>query len=575
MLKWIASKVKQEASDRSRHPLGTDAAVDEFLSDLPPGRSEGALLDIADWLGDPPRLAAGLDQAAVLRAVRRLDEHAEALVDATWQALLSESRLDHLGEQKLKSLDSFYHGRHLANRLCLDLLDQNPALGGNIAPNLKGLYAQRAINGLVGRLRVQHIRYRVPDAEWWQAATAIIASTQKSGVVNLKQHGYPKDVVASSPWLELMIALFFEISPLGNFTPQQMDLLLRILRWLEPSFMVQDSYSPQSPYCVHLDRLGVPVRVSASQAAAPNQVFIGTGMGYGRLITLRATIKKNGMPEWMAASRCTDDQAFAVIDALIMHWSEKPPQRRHQREEASAELRVVNGFANMRRMIAYSEFARSGRKVGYKSHLEMLKFERRGFADQVEISARDEQRWENATPLETLGMLESAGDRQLMDRWSLKDTSASGMGASAPFLRPWMAIGTYVGYRIDGELDWQIAIVRRIHRTPSGHPSIGLEISPETPRCAQVRRVRMMSGSDPWQEVERDGGAQGFLDAIVLSMSKSLLLLEPGVYSPAAILNLQVGGSRFAIRLLSIMHTSADCECVQYEICEERGPQLA
>lgn len=575
MLKWIASKVKSDTTDRSGHPLGNDAAIDVFLSDLPVGKPESVLLEIADWLADPARLALGLDQGAVLRAVKRLDEHAEAALEHAWAALLGAGRFDHLAEQKLKTLETFYAGRHLANRLCLDLLDHNPGLGGNSATNLKGLHAQRAICGLIGRLRIQHIRYRSPDAEWWQAATAIIASTQKSGVVNLKQLSYPKDVANSSPWLEMLIALFFEISPLGNFTPQQMDLLMRVLRWLEPSFMVQDSYSPQSPYYVQLDRLTVPTRATASMPAEPNRVFIGTGMGYGRLISLRASVKKSGMPDWVTASHCSEDQALAVIDALVMHWSERPPQRRHQREQASAALRVVNGFASIRRMIAYSEFARSGRKVGYKSHLEMLKFERRGFADTVEVSARDEQRWENATPAETLAMLESAGDRQLMDEWALKDTSSSGLGASAPFLRPWMVIGTYVGYRIAEELDWQIAIVRRIHRTPSGHPSIGLETGAETPRCAQVRGVRGVGGGDPWQDIERDGTGQGFRDAIVLSMSRSLLLLEPGVFKLGSILNLQVGGSRFAIRLLAVTHSNADCECFQYEICEDAGPDLA
>lgn len=575
MLKWIASKVKQETTDRSGHPLGSDAAIDAFLSDLPAGRPEGVLLDIADWLGDPGRLASGLDQRGVLRAVRRLDEHAVTAVDKTWQAFLAEQRVDHLGEQKLKALDSYYNGRHLANRLCLDLLDQNPAAAGDDAMRLKGLYAQRAVHGLIGRLRIQHIRYRSPDAEWWQALTAIIMSTQKSGVVNLKQASYPGDVVQSSPWLETLVALFFEIAPLGNFTPQQMDVLMRLLRWLEPSFMVQNTYSAQSPYCVHLDHLGVPARATESLPAVANRVFIGTGMGYGRLMTLRTAIKKSGLPDWLLASQCTEEKALAVIEALIMHWSERPPQRRHERAQADTTIRVVNGFANMRRMIAYSEFARSGRKVGYKSHFEMLKFERRGFADQVEVSARDEERWQNATPIETLGMLESAGDKQLMDLWALRDVSASGMGASAPFLRPWMVIGTYIGYRVENEIDWQIAIVRRIHRTPSGHPSIGLETLQETPRCAQVRRVRMSPGNDPWQEIERDTTGHGFDDAIVLSMSKSLLLIESGKFAEGAVYNLQVGGSRFAIRLLTLVHSTADSDCVQYEICEENGPDLA
>lgn len=569
MLNWITGKIKQEGTERSNHPLGTDAAIRVFLENLTPGRPETNLLEICDWLAEPANLSVALLPPAALRAITRLDEHAQAATEACWQLFLAEKRVDHLAEQKLKALESFYQARHAANLHCLRLLEQNPeAAGGNLL-NAKALFAQRAINALVGRLRVMRIRYRVPDTAWWNAATEALQFADKAGVINLKQNTYPVDTAPSSPWLELLVALFFEVSPLGNCRPQQMELLLRILRWLEPQFMVQGTYSPQSPYYVRLDWLAPPAKTIGALAADPKLVFFGPGLAYGRLIALRATIKTSAaLPEWLLTTYCEKDQALAIVDALVMHWSERPPQRRHKRDQASGMLRVANGFAAMRRVIAFSEFARSGRKIGYKSHLEMLKFERKGFADAIPTSVEDEARWQNATPLETLRILETAGDKQMMDDWSLTDVSETGLGATSPFLKPWMVIGAYVGYRPDAEIDWQIGILRRIHRKPSGHPSLGLETFTETPRCAQVRRLNYTQSSDPWHHVAQEGFAPIFEDAIVLSMSKSLLLLPEGLHADGALLVLVVGGNPIPIRLTRLVHRNADCDCVGFEICE-------
>ena len=71
----------------------------------------------------------------------------------------------------------------------------------------------------------------------------------------------------ASPWIEYLVALFFESAPLGNLIPQQMDLLYRLLRWLEPQYMVQDSFSSQSPYHTRLDKAAPPVKTTDAPPA--------------------------------------------------------------------------------------------------------------------------------------------------------------------------------------------------------------------------------------------------------------------------------------------------------------------
>lgn len=572
MLNWITGKFRNETTDNPDHPLGSDTAIRDFLAELSPGRHENNLLEIVAWLSEPERLAADLGTDARLRAVMRLDEYAHGQAEAVWRTVLFERRVDHLVEQKLRTLDNFYSARVVANLAALRVLKQKPDTGGSNAASLRGLIAQRAMSGLVGRLRVMRVRYRAPDAAWWADVTQVLLLAQEFGVINLKQRSFAEDASPTSCWIELLVALFFEIAPLGNCTPQQMDLLFRVLHWLEPHFLVQDGYSPQAQWSIRLDRAAPPARNNMAVPPDPALVFFGAGLAYGRLVSLRGSINAaRELPDWLADSYCPREAALAILDALIMHWSEHPPQRRHKRTQREYRLRVASGFSNIRRVIAFSEFARSGRKIGYKSHLEMLKFERRGFADTVQVSQSDEDKWKNATPLETLEILETAGDKQMMDDWVTQDISDNGIGATAPFLRPWMSIGVYAGYRVEGEVDWRIGILRRIHRTELGHPSVGLETFAEAPSCAQVRRIVLVRpDSNPWDEAARDGGT--FEDAIVLSMMKSLLIIPAGLFMAGAHMILMLSGQRFPIRLLDLAHRNPDCDCVRFEMCvQETG----
>lgn len=567
MLKWIASKLGKETS---HHPLGTDAGISEFLSNLTPGKPETTLIELAEWLDDPTRIYVSMPTERVLRAVMRLDEVGQKAQAECWHAFLAEGRVDHLGEQKLKALDTYYLAAVLAYQHCLKLLGTDAV---TIPPNQLGpvtaLLAQRLLTAQTGRLRIMHIRYRSADESWWRTVGNALDRARDAHVINLKQRTYPEDSAPASPWAEFLIAVFFEISPLGNFVPQQMDVLYRLLRWLEPHFMVQDSYSAQSPYFLRLDQLAAPVRVNEAQAFDPKIVYVGPGLAYGQLVKLRSIIRESSeLPDWMKDSHCSQEKTLAVIDSLVMHWSERPPERRFERASRQATIRVTHGFSQIRRLVAFAEFARSGRKVGYKTHLEMLKFERFGFADHTKASETDEERWSAATPMETLLMLETSGDRQMMDEWSMKDISETGVGALIPFLTPWVTVGAFVGYRLTDETDWRIGIIRRIHRVKTGHPSVGIEAKAEIPRCAQVLPLQVIPGTDPWQQLNREDTGDGVQDAIVLSMSDSLMLIPPKLFNEGRVMALIVGGRRVPVRQLGIVHQNPDCDCVRYEVIE-------
>lgn len=565
MLNWLASKIKTEA--KSNHPIGSDEALKTLVSELHHGRPDSNLIELSEWLAEPNRLSQAMPPNRVLRAIQILDEAAQIELIAVWKSFLAENKIDHIGEQKIKALDLYYKASRTSNQHAAQLVVQDPALAGSSAGavNLVSVLIARAMRAHVAIARILHIRYRAPDSAWWKISSELLALASKTGALNQTSATYPGEALTSSPWLEHLLGLFFEITPLGNFNPRQMDLVARVMRKLEPHFMVRDTYAQQAPFYTRLDEVAPPKKLTGSLAPDPNNVYFGPGMSYGHLIRLRSQISPDSrLPDWLADSECTSEEATAVLDALIMHWSERPPQRLARRESRKVSIRATHGLQQIRRMIAFSEFARSGRKVGYTSHFETLKFERRGFAD-VDAAADNSARWNNAGPLETLEILETAGDRQMMDDWTMQDESETGIGAVALFLKPWMIIGAYVGYRIEDEVDWRIGILRRLHRKESGHPSAGLETFNETPVCAQVKELKVVPGTSPLVDLHKDSALQGFQDAIVLSQTKGLLLIPKGLFAQDRYLALSVAGAREGIRMNALVHSNADCDCIQYQ----------
>ena len=570
MLNWLSTKLKQEAA--SDHPLGSEESLRQQISELPRGRPESNLHELGEWISDPAQLFGAMSVKQAVRAIQALDEAAQSELAAVWKAFLSENKIDHLGEQKLKALDTYYKAAVASNRYAAEQVVKAPEKFGNAAAasHLIGILTTRAVRAHLALARILHIRYRSPEADWWRWSGDTLALATKAGALNLVQPAYPGEALSSSPWLEHLLGVFFEIAPLGNCNPRQMDLIDRIFRKLEPHFMVRDSFAPQAPYLTRLDAVALPKKVTGSLPPDPNNIYFGPGMSYGHLVRLRAQINPNErLPDWMLDSQCTPAEALVVLDAIITHWSEHPPQRMTKRQSRMVSLRVTQGLAQIRRMIAFSEFARAGRKIGYTSHFEALKFERRGFADIDGTADTDAARWQNAGPLETLEVLETAGDRQMMDDWTMQDESETGMGAIAPFLKPWMIIGAYVGYRMEDEVDWRIGILRRLHRKESGHPSAGLETFAEIPVCAQVKELKVIPGTSPTTELHKDSPMQQFQDAIVLSQTKGLLIVPKGLFAQGRYLALTVGGARECVRMTALAHSNVDCDCIQYETMED------
>jgi hypothetical protein len=544
MLNWLNTRLKKE---RLNHRLGSDQDIDAYLAELPSANPQHLLTALDEWLEEPSRLFAELPAGAATHALSRLDEFAQPSIRECWASYFAEGRRDYLADLALKRLDRHFRQTASAYRQAMQ------ASAAEADKSTLTRHAIRAMLALTARKKIGHFSYQGPDAEWWQAAHDLLLQSRNQGTLHLLEAAY-EGQEKSSVWREYLIGLLFEVAPLSNLTPPQIDGLDAIVRWTAPHYLCIDSFTPQTPFRIRIDRGDPPMRCAPGQDDDPAWRYFGPGKTSGYLTKLRATISAGRIPEWLPP-HCSRKEYLDLLSALLQHWTMAPPKREQTRHAQRGQLLVTRGFALARRMIAASEFCRSGRSLDYngdQKQLLALRSQLAGHAAVDEVVPK--------TPLEKLQLLETAGDRQMMDNWEIIDLSAQGLGARFQHRRPWLVIGALLAYRPASEIDWQVGIVRRIGRS-HGTPNAGLQIFAGTPQCAQIEFFKSDDDS-PWQQQTRDTSGLGRVDAILVSQEAGLLLLPKGAFDADRRAELLIGGKRTPLRLAGIQASGEDYDLV-------------
>ena len=191
---------------------------------------------------------------------------------------------------------------------------------------------------------------------------------------------------------------------------------------------------------------------------------------------------------------------------------------------------VAHGVGNARRMIAASEYAKSGGQLSYQENTpyDYRLFERVKFGTVADRQRAIGERPQ--TPIEIMQKFELEGDRQVTERWALFDLSITGLGATAYAHGGWARVGMLVGFRQLGSLDWQTGVIRRLMRSAQGKLSIGVQTHHGTAWCARFRLGGQAEIHNPWAGAGDDD--ERFHDAIlVLHAARGAeLLLAPGIF---------------------------------------------
>jgi hypothetical protein len=255
-----------------------------------------------------------------------------------------------------------------------------------------------------------------------------------------------------------------------------------------------------------------------------------------------------------------------LMQTLMRHWTDQPPERSSPRQNDNAPMRVVHGFSLARRMIACSAFAKRGRSLSYRGSDMHNLFNELRFGDAGKL--RDDVGEEAMVdPMETLLKLETSGDKQMMDEWLKVDSSDTGIGAVMPGLRSKNRIGELIGFRIDGNIDWRLGILRRIGRDAQKRVSIGIETLPYPSLSAQLRPNNVEL--TVWNQASESGN--GYVDAILIETDSDTLLLMPGLFVAELSANLIVDAKRRDIILTEKIDHGNDWERVRFRSAEQEA----
>jgi hypothetical protein len=190
---------------------------------------------------------------------------------------------------------------------------------------------------------------------------------------------------------------------------------------------------------------------------------------------------------------------------------------------------VTHGVGQVRRMVAASEFAKSGGQLNYQENTpyDYQLFARIKFGS-VAAQQQEHKGERPQTPMEILQKFELEGDRQMTERWALFDVSITGLGTTAHAHSGWARIGMLVGYRQLDSLDWQTGVIRRLNRSVQGRLSIGVQTIHGATWCARIRFGEETENANPWVAA---GGDAAEHDAILLrSADSASVLVEPGIF---------------------------------------------
>lgn len=557
MLNKLAGLLQGE---KSNHPLGSTPNLDRTLGEIPLSDPSRVLLDVAMLIEEPSRYDTELSPAALRHAALYIDTFARvAYTDLLLAYLLPGTRW-HASEVAWSALD-----RH--NQLLFEIYEYAlaSALRGNEDLSRARMQlaqcATRAMQAWVERKKLHHFRYRPPDLEWWLAAHKLVGLASQHGVISLVQTTYPEDTQTRSTIHAYLAGLYLEIAPVSNLVPVQVEVLHRWLQQNAGLFEFAEAPNPGTTHFISLHNPGNPTRYTSNVVHSPAMRYCSTQKLRAPLLQLAHNLRTQNIPEWLQPLMPQKAAIDKLMQTLMRHWTDQPPERSSPRQEDSAPMRVVHGFSMARRMIACSAFAKRGRSLNYRGTDMANLFNELRFGQSGQTSSLRAADEEIAIdPMETLLKLETSGDKQMMDEWLKIDSSATGIGAVMPGLRSRNRIGELIGLRIEGSIDWRLGIIRRIGRDKQKRVNIGIETLPYPSVCAQVRPSNVEL--TVWNDASESGN--GYVDAILIEAEGDTLLLAPGLFVAELLATLLVDGKRRDIILTEKIDHSNDWERVRF-----------
>jgi hypothetical protein len=531
----------------STHPLGNDDGVQEVIDGLPIGNPGLRLEEIGDWIAVSER--TGLDLETRARAYARLDEAGREAVSDLFFNLLSAPPDSPAVEQCWAPLTRYTRN---AMRSYCDLLRDNE---GQVESSLSAEVISRSIfRGLHAAMclkKLLHMKIQIVPPELMAEIYWLFLMAEKNQITRNPLKMYPGKAEPTTIQQEFVAGIAFEMGPWQNLKLAQMELLDLLVRKFSANFSFRGIAERNASYAVDLASRFGPIRLHADKPQTASMRYIGTGIVLGHIAQLFKQLQSNGaIPDWFSLPGAHPKREYvAMLKKLQLCWSDDSADRRQPRERQEMQIDALHGFREIRRMVASIEYIQSGRTTAYR----------------VE---RPDAEQEPAVPLDSqqrLKQMELAGDRQLMQQWTLIDRSKTGIGAVANRHYEWLKVGALIGFRKTSSMQWSIGVARRLSRNARGQIIVGMQLFEgelAVTRAGALDKLVSLLFEDPTMVSE--GPIFSWHDAVVMR-GTTTILMQNGRYAEGARYLLNIGAEKKYVRLTTLLEEGNDYCLSHYE----------
>ncbi len=558
MFDWITSLLKPGESRGGG--LGSAKGLRALLGQLggePPDRV--VRLITQRFANVDPDVPAGTD---IRRPVMRLDEYAQRSLAELWGEMLSGPRGLTLSEETWRKLFNYYRSLYARYWACLRHFSQSKATSeGDQAESI--LVAGRAMAALARSMLLLHMRYRRPDRELWSHLMNLYQWADGQGHLSAEMELYPDTDARTTIERELLCALLAEMAPMPNLLPAQMHALDTLLRLHAASFRLAAGYDElETPFAYEPERGKPPQRWLKELPVTRGLKFFGVGAAYTALRAAKDEASSpQKMPAWLSKTRCSSEDYRELLERLVSAWSLNPPHRRHRREPCAGEILVAHDWSEIRRLVKFSELARSGRSHGYEStNIYGINSSPRKPMDRTVADPGLMQPVIPPGPLANLASFERMLSEGVVETWKLADSSEAGLGAVSNSPRSWAKVGMMIAYRYPDSVEWQLALIRRLNCSDTDRLTIGMTKMPGSVCSA---RLRLGAGMGNHPILGNTDPTTIEYDALVINDTEQTLLIPAGVFDRSWMYTLFWDNRRDVVKMETSLERGLNFERVQ------------
>jgi hypothetical protein len=387
-----------------------------------------------------------------------------------------------------------------------------------------------------GQLRAALLHYEPVPAAAWSGLYAVHARCEQAGIVQAPTHAYPKELLHTTPLLELATALLVAIAAPERLPPEEIDAAFRIARRFAGAGRLECAPFEGATHLLDLAPSAPPGPLAAAAPAAEPRWF-GAQEAVGKPRRMLAQHESAMLDEDERLAReYSPGQKITVLRHFMSYWGPNPPHAERNLIRLEGGLVVVHGFHAV---------------CHYVPHVATLAAQQRSAAKRLDVLEEEE--------------LEAP------ESWPERDAGLHVVHAQAePGAGAWAEVGSLAAIRIHDRKDWWLAAIRRLELAPGGALQAEFEVLSRKPLSAWLRvlgrRDRMAAN---WQSASGSFSFE-YLQCVVVTDRTSpggapLLVLPKGRYVPEQILELLHGERSRLVKLTEFVEQGKDFDCCAME----------